>query len=508
MKKIILPIIAILFLFVFPKNTYAVADYEGCGDKWRADRYTCSETYKSCYETCGKAEGVADTGCYKACDNTNKSCEEKASANYNSCLESSKKPTSAPASSPAQAEPVNCWDIMQDNTCLRNFTKCNINCPSTGDQRQRTCQDVCNKTSKACSEEQTANYKACVNANTQAQQQSATKELQPSKNPSTSGSPKPDQFKTWMGDKIPVFIGEWFQAVVTGMMMQEFAYEMSKFSDEALFGRDEREIEEEEKAKAERRKQEWEQKEKQAQVDFEELMNRAPLLTDEELASIKRNSQNTAVPSGNSNSPYSLDILRGEAQIKLPGQNQWKALKAGDKITPGSTIFTGMDTTTVLSIKGKGVVQVQSFTEIKIDEKGLEQASKTGQTYTDIKLDKGEIEVNVDSGVFTAPILQVHTLNATTSVRGTHFWVNYDEDKRLAVVGVYEGKVEFKTKNGKTFMISPDGERPGIMVFSQKFSIAKLAITGLVLVVVIGGVALFLKRKSIKALGSKKKSSR
>lgn len=59
----------------------------------------------------------------------------------------------------------------------------------TGDQRQRTCQDACNKTSKACSDERAANYKACVASNT-TQTQQETKELK------LSGSPAPTSSKS------------------------------------------------------------------------------------------------------------------------------------------------------------------------------------------------------------------------------------------------------------------------------------------------------------------------
>lgn len=357
------------------------------------------------------------------------------------------------------------------------------------------CISACFDEQYKCDDAAKVVYDTCFNEqNPDKSSASSPQSTQPQSGQSTE---KPSEFKAWTGEKIPVFIGEWFQAAVTGMIMEEFAYEMKNFAKEALFGRDDREIAEEEKAKEESRRKEWEQKEKQAQIDFEELMNRAPLLTDEELASIKRNSQNTAAPSENSNSPYGLDILRGDAQIKLPGQNEWKALKAGDQITPGSTIFTGMDATTVLSIEGKGVVEVQPFTEIIVDEKGLEQAAKTGQTYTDIKLNLGEIEVNIDSGVFTAPILQISTPNSTTSVRGTHFWVSYDKDKRLTALGVYEGKVEFTTTGGKKITVLPDGEKQGVVVVSQKFSPTKLALGGLLLAAVFGGIVWLLKRKFV-----------
>lgn len=227
---------------------------------------------------------------------------------------------------------------------------------------------------------------------------------------------------------------------------------------------------------------------------LEEIIGREPDLSNDYVRKLREIPQTT---------PYSIDILNGQAQIKLPGQNDWSDLKQGDKIPPGSTVFTGMDTTTVLTIENKGVVQIAPFSEVIINESGLEQATLNKELFNDIQIDKGEIEVNIESGVFTAPILDVHTPNATTSVRGTHLWVSYKDNQ--TVVGVYEGKVEVKTKDGRVKEVTPNSDQPGVIVISQKLSSVKLGIAGVVLTAVLGGVIMILRRKFAPRINKKKK---
>lgn len=231
-----------------------------------------------------------------------------------------------------------------------------------------------------------------------------------------------------------------------------------------------------------------------------EFREREAKLTEEMVSQLKQDAQD---------SPYRLDILNGQTQIKFPGQNEWSDIKQGDKIPPGSTIFTGMDTTTVLSIQGKGVVQILPFTEITISEQGLEQASQEKKTTTEIDLNTGEIEVNVESGVYTAPLMQVDTTNVVAGVRGTHFWVSHNKDKKVSIVGVYKGQVEVKAVgNDQATLVSPNNDKPGVVIVSQKLSVPKLTIAGTVVVLLIITVFWLVKRKNLPKLGNNGRKKR
>lgn len=307
--------------------------------------------------------------------------------------------------------------------------------------------------------------------------------------------------------KMPVFIGGWYEEIVGAVAAWDFfAHGWRALGDELIFAGKRREVEEEDRQRdQEKRESFWKEQEKllndealwQFGVDPKEILERKPKINEADIDQVKRQTNQ-------SDSPFNADIIKGQVQIKLPGQNEWSDLKQGDKIPPGSTLFTGVDTTTVVNIEGKGVVQVLPFTEIIVSEQGLEQAAKEKKTTTDIRLRKGEIEVNVEEGIYPGT-LQVQTPSVVAGVRGTHFWVSFNQDKWLTTVGVYKGVVEVKTKGGKTTTVSPDGDKPGVVVISQKPSVVKLTLIGLVMVAVIGSITMILSKKLGSRGFSKKK---
>lgn len=72
-------------------------------------------------------------------------------------------------------------------------------------------------------------------------------------------------------------------------------------------------------------------------------------------------------------------------------------------------------------------------------------------------------------------------------------------------MAIYEGKVEVKTKDGQVTTVSSKGDKPEVVVISQKLSLAKLAVAGLVSAVALGGTIFFLKRKFFAKKAGKKK---
>jgi len=105
-------------------------------------------------------------------------------------------------------------------------------------------------------------------------------------------------------------------------------------------------------------------------------------------------------------------------------------------------------------------------------------------------IQQGEVEVRED-----VSNTDVETPNATIKSKDTHYWVSYDQDKEETTVGVYAGEVEIKTPDGKTTAVKPDGEKPGLVVVAQKFSIVKLAIFGAVLIIFLLGIVWLVKRR-------------
>lgn len=415
--------------------------------------------------------------------------------------------------------------IRQYATCSDPHLKCLKECSRLDTTpKRKVCFDECGRINKACTGQAVADYRACVNANSKSSDAQETKQLQSSEEqPSPEASPvqepvqeqQADQsesenkgnifsiigvnpFETWLNLRAVAQLPEAFldAMTVTEILVLEgvgkSGWVKNKYGDVWHVG-----------DKAKQYNQKIAEIESKAIFKYSDLPKRTPEMT-KKIIEQYRQEREKMMGSGQSEaSPYSIDILRGKAQVKYPNEREWRDVKVGEKIPQGSIIFTGMDTTTVLTIEGVGVVEIAPFTEVKIDQSGIEQATANKTIFTDIGLKKGEVEVNVDSGVFTAPILDVHTPNATTSVRGTHFWVSYKDNQ--TATGVYEGKVEVKSNDGRVQEITPKGDQPGVMVVSHKLSPVKLAIIGAVMVVLIIGAVWFLKRKSLSKLFNKGK---
>lgn len=113
-----------------------------------------------------------------------------------------------------------------------------------------------------------------------------------------------------------------------------------------------------------------------------------------------------------------------------------------------------------------------------------------------LNLEEGEVEViKNEPDITDSEYDGIKTPNATVVSVQTHYWVSYDKKKNQTTVAVYEGKVEIKTNDGQTTTVIPDGDKPGVVVVAQKLSFAKLAIGGIVLVVIVGGIVWLIKRK-------------
>jgi len=78
----------------------------------------------------------------------------------------------------------------------------------------------------------------------------------------------------------------------------------------------------------------------------------------------------------------------------------------------------------------------------------------------------------------------------------TRYTVAHDEKENKSYVVVSEGQVKVTPLgSNKSIIVSPNGDKPGVVMVKQKLSITKLALAGLVLVVAIGGAVQMLKRK-------------
>lgn len=220
--------------------------------------------------------------------------------------------------------------------------------------------------------------------------------------------------------------------------------------------------------------------------NLEETLNWQSLNTEEVLPNY--------IPGGEN-----ITVVKGQGEVKTPTSTQFILMnpKGGDTLQVTYLDSTVRSTSNAMQIQyiwaadSGSVINVPKWTEIKFLKPVLDE--KTQEIKRMLKLDKGELEIKVKN-IDPKNKFGVQGDFFDLFVVGTHFWVSQSQDKKMAVVGVYEGEVEVKTSDGKTVKVAPENGEPGVLVVSQKLSVVKLAIVGLVLAGAIGGV-LFLKRK-------------
>lgn len=128
-----------------------------------------------------------------------------------------------------------------------------------------------------------------------------------------------------------------------------------------------------------------------------------------------------------------------------------------------------------------------------------------GLTTHTLELGEGAIEVKVRNNNPAENQFGVDAGWLGVTVSRTHFYVSKDPNGKFAIVSVYEGEVEVKTRDGKIVKVKPDGNKPGVVVVSRKISLVKLAVVGLILVVTTGGIVFLLIRRKFTPKGFSKK---
>lgn len=165
-------------------------------------------------------------------------------------------------------------------------------------------------------------------------------------------------------------------------------------------------------------------------------------------------------------------ILRGDVEILIPGETDWRGLKQDDLIPAGSRILTGMDSDLVISFPKRGAAKVLAFSDFilnqNIVDESCQKGSRTPLLY-DIDLREGEVEFRFEPRWNYQPSMQVRTPNAVAGVRGTHFWVTHDSKRNISAVGVYEGTVAVTDRvTGATMDLLPQQDgKPGIAVIGS-----------------------------------------
>lgn len=329
------------------------------------------------------------------------------------------------------------------STCIANDNKCSASCGEN-----QVCWDACNKGRNTCDEAAVAWQKECLGLNTNNQEMPVDPQpvsVVPKTAPKASVTPKVQDLqlgKQQEGDK-----GIGSDAVNEWIK--------NNFGDLDI-----------------------------KKIEAGPQLERQPLITEDQTATVEAPAQDQ----------FYLGMSNTNGLVKLPDSQEFTDFQDIWHIPTGSTV-RAMDKPIRINIGTKKVMIIAPNSE----------AVLTNDRQIDIL--KGTIEVR-KKGIFSKESEQkdgASTEFIDLFVIGTYYWVTHEPGEQT-LVGVYEGEVEVKTKDGKVVNVKPNGDKPGVVVVSRKLSPVKLALVGLSLAVVVGGAILIVRRKfSSKGFTKKKK---
>lgn len=131
-------------------------------------------------------------------------------------------------------------------------------------------------------------------------------------------------------------------------------------------------------------------------------------------------------------------------------QPKWSKVEIGNVLSEGARIFVDKDSNLLIGTD-IGVLRITGVSDFTITK-----AKITGQQITFyINLNLGTIEADMDKGKYELD-MQINTLSSLTKITGTHFFVNFDEVKRLTGVGVFDGEMEVENlTTGERLLLVP-----------------------------------------------------
>lgn len=353
--------------------------------------------------------------------------------------------------------------VRQYSVCSKAHTECLQPCSVLKTTAERkVCFADCGNVKGVCTDQATADYKACVAALGQAQekQEESPKSLGESK--STGQSESQEAWKIW------------YEA------MQKVNEEYEKAYDKAFEAR-------------------LKQIREENMAEMGEIID--PKLSEEEI----KQSPQWEKAHGKTDAPlYSVfQKNEGSTKIKLPGTTEFITLTPDQKIPPGSVIQASEPV--FIAIRNKGVFELRpGFLgpgEVELSDMGVSEAMNSIQLEMFMDLRNGEVEGFVEEAEKInqefpggGGIFEINTSDGSVVIVGTHLLVKYDK-KKGTEVAVYKGEVEVKTKDGESIKVASQNGKPGLATITRQLSITKLAIFGLVLAGIAGGIILFLKKR-------------
>ena len=135
-----------------------------------------------------------------------------------------------------------------------------------------------------------------------------------------------------------------------------------------------------------------------------------------------------------------VTFIKGDVKIQKKDGDEWAVLHLRDKVTQGSTLQTGSESSVEITFEDNSTLFLKPNTML-----GVTTAQKKGllAIVHDLYLKTGRAITNIKSATGTDSRFQINTPSAVASARGTQFRVSIDE-KASTRAEVLEGRVAVK----------------------------------------------------------------
>lgn len=143
-------------------------------------------------------------------------------------------------------------------------------------------------------------------------------------------------------------------------------------------------------------------------------------------------------PSGKITIPSSLSKQRSAKITSITGDVQVDGKKASknQSVSKGQTITTGSGSRADVQLDNGSVMRLGADSSLKMTELALDGKASTTST----ALEKGSASMQV-TRLNRGSSFNVSTVSAVAGVRGTYFYINYDEKSKDVGIACYSGKV-------------------------------------------------------------------
>ena len=144
--------------------------------------------------------------------------------------------------------------------------------------------------------------------------------------------------------------------------------------------------------------------------------------------------------------PVTVVAVSGNSRFKR-ADGPYQALKAGETLTGGETVLTGLGAS--VSYRFADDTRLTQQASSKLNFGRLASYGKTGMVSTELSLDSGRLEASASKQLAPAGGFQVHTPVAVAGLRGTGFRLNVAEDGKTMRNEVVEGAVAVSAQGEK-----------------------------------------------------------